>query len=162
MIQGVRGSRSARARSHSGPPLAGLGRWCHPVSPHNSGVVPSRPSSSCTSSWRCPRRHHVRFMVQFLSLCGQDLVLAGCRRRLHEALEPSIVLTNFFVRTAILPNRLRCTAIWLPSKQTKKRGADEADLEARLRLQEDPTPTSTSPRSATSAPTTGTMEAATV
>ena len=47
----------------------------------------------------------------FLSLCGQDLLLAGCRRRLHDAPEWSIVLVNFFVRTAILLNRLRCTAI---------------------------------------------------
>ena len=40
------------------------------------------------------------------------------------------MLLNFFVRTAILPNRLRCTVIWLPYKQTKKRRADEADLAA--------------------------------
>ena len=40
------------------------------------------------------------------------------------------MLVNFFVRTAILLNRLRCTAIWLPYKQTKKRRADEADLKA--------------------------------
>ena len=47
----------------------------------------------------------------FLSLCGQDLLLAGSRRRLHDAPECSIVLMTFFVRTAILLNRLRCTAI---------------------------------------------------
>ena len=40
------------------------------------------------------------------------------------------MLLNFSVRTAILLNRLRCTAIWLPYKQTKKRRADEADLKA--------------------------------
>ena len=40
------------------------------------------------------------------------------------------MLLNFFVRTAALLNRLRCTAIWLPYKQTKKRRADEADLKA--------------------------------
>ena len=40
------------------------------------------------------------------------------------------MLLNFFVRTAILLNRLRCTATWLPYKQTKKRRADEADLKA--------------------------------
>merc|ERR1711906_40283 len=86
----------------------------------------------------------------FLSLCGQDLVLAGCRRRLHDAPEGGIVLLNFSVRTAILLNRLRCTAIWLPYKQTKKRRATKRISRRRLRLQEDPTPTSTSPRSATS------------
>ena len=71
-----------------------------------------RRPSSCTSCWRCPRRHlsQVQGPV-FLSLCGQDLLLAGCRRRLHDAPEWSIVLLNFFVRTAILLNRLRCTAI---------------------------------------------------
>ena len=40
------------------------------------------------------------------------------------------MLLDFFVRTAILLNRLRCTATWLPYKQTKKRRADEADLKA--------------------------------
>merc|ERR1711924_34238 len=90
------------------------------------------------------------FMVQFLSLCGQDHLLAGCRRRLHDAPEWGIVLLDFFVRTAILLNRLRCTAIWLPYKQTKKRRATKRISRRRLRLQEDPTPTSTSPRSATS------------
>ena len=113
-----------------------------------------RPSS-CTSSWHCPRRHLARFTVQFLSLCRQDRVLASCRRRLHNAPEQGIVLTNFFVHTTILPNQLWCTAIWLPSKQTKKWGADEADLKVHLRLQEDPTLTLTSPRLATSAPAAG-------
>merc|ERR1711966_177304 len=89
------------------------------------------------------------------SLCGQDHLLAGCRRRLHDAPEWGIVLLDFFVRTAILLNWLRCTAIWLPYKQTKKRRATKRISRRRLRLQEDPTPTSTSPRSATSALTTG-------
>ena len=65
------------------------------------------------------------------------------------------MLTNFFVHTAILPNWLCCTAIWLPSKQMKKWGADKADLKVCLRLQEDPTLTLTSLRSATSALVTG-------
>ena len=62
-------------------------------------------------SWRCPRRCPARLKVQFLSLCGQDLQLAGGRRRLHDAPERGIMLTIFFVRTEFLPNRLRCTAI---------------------------------------------------
>ena len=48
---------------------------------------------------------------QFLSLCGQDLQLAGGRRRLHDAPERGIMLTIFFVRTEFPPNRHRCTAI---------------------------------------------------
>ena len=77
-----------------------------------------------------------------------------------DAPEWSTVLLNFFVRTAILLNQLWCTAICLPFKQAKKWGADETDLKAHLRLQEDPTLTSTSLRSATSALAMGSMEAA--
>ena len=68
------------------------------------------------------------------------------------------MLLNFFMRTTILLNQLRCTAICLPFKQVKKQGADEADLKARLHCQEDPTPTTTSLRSVTSALATGSME----
>ena len=152
-------TRSARCRN---PRTAPFQPWVGSATqswPDISGCRSHRRPSSCRSCWRCPRRHLSRFMVQFLSLCGQDHLLAGCRRRLHDAPEWGIVLLNFFVRTAALLNRLRCTAIWLPYKQTKKRRATKRISRRRLRLQEDPTPTSTSPRSATPALTTDSMEA---
>ena len=104
-------TRSARCRN---PRTAPFQPWVGSATqswPDISRCRSHRRPSSSASCWRCPRRHLSRFMVQFLSLCGQDLLLAGCRRRLHDAPEWSIVLLDFFVRTAILLNRLRCTAI---------------------------------------------------
>ena len=117
-----------------------------------------RPSSS--SCWRCPRRHLSRYTVQFsLPLRARSstsrLPTPATRRSGVEHCAAELLRAH---RDPSQPVPVHSNSV-CPSSRRRSGERTKRISRRRLRLQEDPTPTSTSPRSAISALTTDSMEA---